>query len=99
MKEKIISEQLVNDIDELLAHWEDFTHGEQGEEITRLRKELIKLVSFQQKEKMRELKLMLEKKIEPFLNRLPDNEAKDYVLELIIQTYKDYEKTNSLYTY
>jgi len=40
MKEKIISEQLVNDIDSLLAHFEDFTHGEQGEEITRIRKEL-----------------------------------------------------------
>jgi hypothetical protein len=45
----------------------------------------------QQKEKMRELKLMLKDKLQPFLNKLPDNEARDYVLELIIQTYKDYE--------
>jgi hypothetical protein len=41
---KIISNKLVDDIDELFAYWEDFTHGKEGEEITRFRKELMKLI-------------------------------------------------------
>lgn len=30
-------EELLNEIDELLAHFEDFTHGKDGEDITKMR--------------------------------------------------------------
>lgn len=30
-------EELLNEIDELLVHFEDFTHGKEGQDITRIR--------------------------------------------------------------
>jgi len=32
---------LLNDIDELLCHLEDFTHGKDGDDITKMRKRII----------------------------------------------------------
>lgn len=33
-------EKLLNDIDDLLAYMEDFTHGKDGEDITRMRRRI-----------------------------------------------------------